>query len=144
VKPTPVPAALRRRVRERACNCCEYCLLAEDDAFFSHEPDHVVAKNHGGITTHDNLAWACFDCNRFKGSDIASLDPATGELVPLFNPRTQLWHEHFELVSAGTIHPLTPIGRATVRLPKLNLDERVEVRSLLANLDRYPPTLGTR
>jgi hypothetical protein len=37
-----VPAALRRLVRERAALQCEYCLLAEDDAFLPHEPDHIV------------------------------------------------------------------------------------------------------
>ena len=137
MNPTHVPAALRRHVRQRASNCCEYCLLAEEDAFFTHEPDHVIAEKHGGATSFENLAWACFDCNRFKGSDIASLDPLTGELVPLFDPRTQVWHEHFELIGGGTIHPLTPIGRATEHLLKLNLDERVEARNLLAALGRY-------
>ena len=69
-----VPAAVRRQVRERAGDCCEYCLLAAEDAFFPHEPDHILAVKHGGVGTLANLAWACFDCNRFKGSDIASCD----------------------------------------------------------------------
>lgn len=134
---THVPAVLRRRVRQRAADKCEYCLLAGEDAFFTHEPDHVISEKHGGTTSFENLAWACFDCNRFKGSDIASLDPVTGELVPLFHPRTQPWHEHFEVMD-GTICPVTSIGRATERLLKLNLDERVEVRKLLAKLGHYP------
>src|ERR1051325_507151 len=92
-----ISAALRREVRERARERCEYCLLAEVQAFFPHEPDHLIALKHGGETTSENLALACFDCNRFKGSDIASIDALTGGLVPLFNPRTQTWSEHFHL-----------------------------------------------
>jgi hypothetical protein len=69
-----ISAALRREVRERARECCEYCLLTESQAFFPHEPDHLIARKHGGKTVAENLALACFDCNRFKGADIASID----------------------------------------------------------------------
>ena len=76
---TRISAALRKEVRERAGERCEYCLFAESQAFFPHEPDHLIAQKHGGKTASENLALACFDCNRFKGSDIASVDPASGE-----------------------------------------------------------------
>ena len=132
-----VPARLRRLVRERADERCEYCRLAETDAFFAHEPDHIIAEKHRGKTTADNLALACFDCNRFKGSDIASIDPATGKLVALFNPRTQPWNEHFK-IKEGKIIPLTATGRATAALLKFNLAERVEVREILFKSGRYP------
>lgn len=82
MKAAPLSAALRRLVRVRAELRCEYCMLAEDDAFLPHEPDHVVAVKHGGVTESPNLALACFDCNRHKGSDLASLDPETGLLSP--------------------------------------------------------------
>ena len=87
MKYTRISAALRREVRERAGKRCEYCLLAESQAFFPHEPDHLIALKHGGTTNAANLALACFKCNRFKGSDIASVDLRSGELVALFNPR---------------------------------------------------------
>jgi hypothetical protein len=93
--PTRISAALREQVRERAGERCEYCLLAEVQAFFPHEPDHIIAQKHGGESTLENLAIACFDCNRFKGSDIASVDAVTSELLLLFNPRRQRWNEHF-------------------------------------------------
>ena len=125
-----IPAALRRQVHERAGGRCEYCLLDENDAFFSHEPDHIIAVKHGGETDFENLALACFDCNRFKGSDIASKDPLTQDLAPLFNPRADQWSTHFSR-QGGTIVGLTPIGRATERLLKLNLPVRVEVREML-------------
>lgn len=136
-----ITAALRRRVRERAHGLCEYCLIGDADTFFSHEPDHVIAEKHGGETAFLNLAWSCMDCNRFKGSDIASRDPKTKKLVPLFDPRHDTWQDHFE-VQEGVILPLTPIGRATERLLKLNLPERVEVRATLTRCGCYPRTEG--
>jgi hypothetical protein len=113
------------------------CLLPEDQAFFPHEPDHIIAAKHGGETTTENLALACFDCNRFKGSDIASLDPASRELTPLFNPRTQEWSQHFN-VAGGLIRARTAVGRVTESILKLNLQSRVEVREMLASVRRYP------
>lgn len=133
-----IPAAMRKKVRQRASDCCEYCRLAQADAFFPHEPDHIIAEKHGGETILENLALACLDCNRFKGTDIASRDPKTGRLVALFNPRTQSWSDHFE-VSGGVVLPLSAVGRATERVLKLNLPMRVEARSLLAQSGRYPP-----
>jgi len=130
---TRILASLRREVRERAGERCEYCLLAESQAFFPHEPDHLIAVKHGGRTISANLALACFDCNRFKGSDIGSIDPVTGELVALFNPRAQRWSEHF-LLNGGQIIPLTAVGRVTERLLRLNLPTRVEIRERLAAL----------
>lgn len=105
-------ASLRREVRERAGERCEYCLLAESQAEPPHEPDHLIALKHGGQTASENLALACFDCNRSKGSDIASIDAITSELVGLFNPRTQRWFEHFRLDGAHIV-PLTAVGRVT-------------------------------
>jgi hypothetical protein len=130
-------AELRRQVRARAGNRCEYCLLAEEDAHFPHEPDHIIARKHGGASTLENLALACFDCNRFKGSNIASVDTASGEVVALFNPRTQTWREHFEL-RVGEIAPLTSFGRVTEQTLRFNLPQRVETREILARLGEYP------
>jgi len=89
VSVTYIPSALRRQIDERAKGKCGYCLLAENYAFFTHEADHIISEKHGGKTVIENLALSCFDCNRFKGSDIASVDPLTESLVRLFNPRTQ-------------------------------------------------------
>jgi len=132
-----ISAALRREVRERARERCEYCLVAESEAFGPHEPDHLIALKHGGETSSANLVLACFDCNRFKGSDIASLDPLTGELVALFNPRTLRWTEHFYL-NGSRIIPLTAVARATERLLKLNPASRLESREQSATLGFYP------
>lgn len=124
-------------MQTRARGCCEYCLLSEEDAWFSHEPDHIIAEKHGGETTYENLAWACFDCNRYKGSDIASRDSLAGTLVPLFDPRSNRWEDHFQH-SGGRIIALTAVGRVTEKLLKLNLTERVEIRRILIEIARYP------
>jgi hypothetical protein len=137
VSSTFISVTLRRQVRERALLRCEYCLLAEEDAYLPHEPDHVIAVKHGGATNAENLALACFDCNRFKGSDIASLDPETCLVTPLFNPRASSWASHFR-TRRGQIVPSTPIGRVTVSVLRLNLVTRVEVRLELAALGRWP------
>ncbi len=70
-----VPAALRQIVLERAKGRCEYCLYPQEAAFISFEYEHVIAEKHGGTTVADNLALACPYCNRFKGTDLGSLDP---------------------------------------------------------------------
>ena len=124
---TYVPAALRREVIERAGNRCEYCLFPAEVAFFPHEVDHVIAEKHGGATDIDNLAFACWRCNRHKGSDLTSFDPQTGLLSPLFSPRTQVWTEHFAYEGERIIG-LTPEGRATVSLLQLNCEERLRER----------------
>ena len=136
---TRISASLRREVRERARERCEYCLVAESQVFFPHEPDHLIARKHGGKTLSENLALACFDCNRFRGSNIASIDGVTQELVGLFNPRTQRWSEHFRL-QGGRILPLTATGRVTEQILRLNLSVRVEVRERLAAMGKYPLT----
>ncbi len=131
-----ISRAQRQEVRARAKGRCEYCLLPEDQAFFPHEPDHIIAIKHGGQRTVENLALACFDCNRFKGSDIASLDPVNGKIASLFNPRSQNWREHFSL-AGGVINSHTATGRVTELLLKFNLPVRIEVRAILASLGRY-------
>ena len=126
-----IPADLRRRVVARAEEICAYCLIAEDDTFYGCEADHILSEKHGGRTDAENLAYACVCCNQAKGSDIGSVDPATGRLAPLFNPRSQKWSDHFS-VADGVIAPRTGCGRATVSLLRLNEPERVEERRVLA------------
>ena len=129
--------ALRRLVIERARHRCEYCLLHEDDGFVPHQIDHIISRKHGGLSEAGNLAYACFRCNTWKGSDAASIDAQTGRMVPLFNPRHGRWSAHFEL-RGFVIEPLTMEGAVTARLLKLNLDKRVAERQVLMALGRFP------
>ncbi len=127
---TYIPAALRRFVEERAKYQCEYCLLPAGVAFFPHEVDHVIAEKHGGATDADNLAFACWRCNRHKGTDLGSFDPQTGTFSFLFNPRTQNWVEHFMFDEIRLVG-LTVEGRTTISLLQLNSDERLAERQRL-------------
>jgi hypothetical protein len=103
------------------------------------EIDHVISMKHGGKTVMENLAAACFHCNRHKGSDVGSIAPSTGELVRFFNPRADRWADHF-YIGAGRIEFLTPIGEATARILDFNHPDRVLHRNLLAQVGRYPTT----
>lgn len=116
---------------------CEYCLIHTEDVFLPHEVDHIIAKKHGGQTAEDNLALACFLCNRFKGADLASVDPATGNVIRLFHPRKDRWSDHFR-VEGAVIIPLTPEGDVTTRLLQFNRSESVELRKFLISSGRYP------
>jgi hypothetical protein len=129
---------LRRLVIERARGGCEYCLLHQDDTPFTHQLDHLIAVKHGGQTIAENLALACLRCNRNKGSDLSAIDPADGAIVTLFNPRTQAWAAHFALDGVRVVG-LTPSGRATVRLLRMNDRARLMQRRRLAAVGRYPP-----
>jgi hypothetical protein len=125
-----VDPALRKFVRSRAAGLCEYCLISERFTLAEHEIDHVIALKHGGESSAENFALCCTLCNRFKGSDIASIDPETGQATALFHPRTERWADHFR-VSNGEILALTAKGRVTVRLLRMNRLARVKERQLL-------------
>jgi hypothetical protein len=134
-----ISAALRRLVYDRANHACEYCLMPELAAFVAHEIDHVIAEKHGGKPEADNLALACSICNKYKGSDLASVDPLSEDVIRLYHPRRDGWRDHFRL-EVGEILPLTAIGRVTVRLLQFNRAERVGERMLLsqANMLHIP------
>jgi 5-methylcytosine-specific restriction endonuclease McrA len=124
-----IDAATRRRVRARANNRCEYCDLPQEaHQFFGFHIEHIIPKQHGGTDNSANLALACHHCNHHKGPNLAGLDPDTDQIVPLFNPRTQRWVDHFEL-QGEWVMGLTPIGRATVRVLAMNADEHRELRA---------------
>ena len=131
---------LRKLVIERAKNRCEYCLLPQSVSLHKHEPDHIVPLQHGGQTDAENLTLSCMRCNRYKGPNVGSFDPETGNLVPFFNPRTQDWANHFELDGA-IIRPRTAEARVTVKIFRMNDENRVLERqrlieaSLFGNLD---------
>jgi hypothetical protein len=105
-------------------------LMPERVALVEHEIDHIIAAKHGGATRSENLALCCAVCNKHKGTDLASIDTETGEIQRLFDPRRDLWHEHFELRGAEIV-ARTGVGRVTVRLLRLNRMERVRGREIM-------------
>ncbi len=135
---TYIPAELRRRVIERAGNCCAYCLLSQEDLAFSFHIEHIIVEKHNGETIEANLGLSCPTCNAYKGSDLSSVDwDETGEVIPLFHPRKHQWEEHF-ILEGAQILPHTAQGRVTVFLLKLNSPSRLAERRFLIRLKRYP------
>ncbi|HXB75748.1 MAG TPA: HNH endonuclease signature motif containing protein [Candidatus Acidoferrales bacterium] len=121
-------------VRRRAANRCEYCRLPQAAFRRGFHMEHIVARQHGGSTSLDNLAFACWSCNLKKGPNLSGIDPETGLMAALFHPRKDSWLEHFS-AHIGTLIPLgveirglTPVGRATVRVLGLNEEMRQMVR----------------
>ncbi len=101
------------------------------------EIDHVIPQKHGGTTVEENLALACFYCNRYKGPNIAGFDPQSRQLSRLFNPRHDIWDQHFEWTS-NRIEGLTATGRATVEVLRLNHSEMLTVREALREEGVFP------
>src|SRR5438046_2029708 len=123
--------ATRALVRQRAGNRCEYCGLSQDRTpFASFHVEHIIARQHGGSDDEDNLAWACRHCNFHKGPNLTGIDPATGEIVPLYHPRRDTWEEHFAVRDRKMVG-LTPVGRTTVRVLQMNLPARLDLRAEL-------------
>jgi 5-methylcytosine-specific restriction endonuclease McrA len=120
-------ASIRAAVVERAAHCCEYCLLPQADHCWPFHVEHIVPRQHVGDDSLENLALACPRCNRFKGPNLTAIDPRTGRITHLFNPRKQIWLDHFQLVG-HTIEGLTQLGRATSRLLRMNAENRRDLR----------------
>jgi hypothetical protein len=118
----------RRTIRELAGNCCEFCRIAEGARLAKFHIDHIIPVKHGGDDVISNLCLACLECNSYKGPNVAALDPLTGDATKLYNPRQQNWGDHFEMNTDGTLSGLTPEGRTTVIVLRLNAEERVKQR----------------
>ena len=127
--------AMIELVRLRAQRLCEYCLIHEDDSVWGLQVDHVIAEKHGGPTAEHNLCYACPPCNRAKGSDLTTV--INGKLVRLFNPRIDVWNEHFAL-DGPRIKARSRIGNGTISLLGINDSDRLEMRRILVLAGTYP------
>jgi HNH endonuclease len=124
-------AAVRERVRSRAGYRCEYCLLKQEHLpFASFQVEHSIPRKHGGDSDPTNLALACDRCNSHEGANLTGIDPETGEITALFNPRQHSWEEHFRL-SDVIIVGLTAVGRTTMRVLNMHEERRLRLRALL-------------
>jgi hypothetical protein len=95
--------------------------------------EHIIARQHEGSDDPSNLALACDRCNLYKGPNLTAIDPMTGIVVQLFNPRRDDWTNHFDLRDID-VFGMTPIGRATVRLLRMNTRGRRQLRRALLDL----------
>ena len=135
-----IPADVRRRVAEAGRYRCGYCLTAQAIIGPLLEIDHVIPVARGGSDEEDNLVLACPLCNGHKAGKVEALDLDTDTPVPLFNPRQQAWHEHFEWSDDGTvIRGTTAIGRATVIALGMNHPDMLAARALWVSAGWHPP-----
>jgi len=132
---------LKQRVAERANFCCEYCFSQLRYSPDSFSIEHVIPLAQKGSNDFDNLALSCQGCNSHKYISTTAIDPISGQLVSLYHPRQHAWLEHF-IWSEETdlIFGLTPIGRATVEKLQLNREGVVNLRRVLAQIGKHPPT----
>lgn len=140
-----VSPATRKFVKERANARCEYCRIPEEEfaAATSFVVEHIRPRSefHEDDPLRDdpeNLAWACPLCNSHKWAKTQALDPETGELCSLFDPRKERWEDHFFAQSSGHIYGKTPMGRATLDVLQLDAPDRVLGRNGLVDRRKWP------
>jgi hypothetical protein len=121
---------IKALIRRRAAFRCEYCHFPERLAELSLQMDHVVARKHGGRGLPENLALACYRCNTHKGPNLSGLDPHTSQLCRLFNPRLDVWRDHFRWAGAR-LEGRTPEGRTTVAVLCINRPDALALRRAL-------------
>ena len=125
-------AEMRTAIIEQAWGCCEYCL---SQVAYSPDPfvcEHIHPRVRGGETAMANLALACGGCNGKKYNRVSAYDRTTGQMIPIFHPRQDVWLEHFVWQNNYTqVVGLTPVGRATVELLALNREGIVNLRHAL-------------
>ncbi|MGK7928654.1 MAG: HNH endonuclease [Spirulina sp.] len=131
---------IKDRVRQRAKELCEYCHASEQWQYVRFTVDHVIPLSRSGSNRLDNLALACFHCNRKKYNNITGIDIQSGREVALFNPRLDIWSEHFIWSSDRLrIIGLTPTGRATVVELDFNRSRILNIRAADLEIGRHPP-----
>ena len=133
-----IPDSLRRLVIERASNRCEYCGLAQAGQAATFHIDHVIPLAAGGATNAENLALACVSCSLRKGAKLLVPDAVSGHEIPVFNPRTQAWSDHFQWDETRVVG-VSDVGRATVSALDMNRAVILAIREEEGFFDRHPP-----
>jgi hypothetical protein len=133
-------AAIQAQVRQRAQHLCEFCHASEQWQYVKFTVDHTIPRSLGGRDELENLALACFHCNRRKTNRVTAVDPQSGTAVSLFNPRQEHWQEHFMWSKDGRfILGITATGRATVTALALNRERVIAIRAADREMGRHPP-----
>lgn len=132
--------SLRKVVSARAQNRCEYCKCSANFTTETFSIEHILPRSLGGGNTLGNLAWSCMGCNIYKGAKIQGLDSVISEMVAIFNPRQQEWHQHFTWSQDFCeMSGRTAIGRVSIVVLKLNRHGVVNLRHVLTQVGKHPP-----
>ena len=135
-----ISSALRQLVTEQSQYRCSYCQTQMDISGIQFTLDHIIPESLGGLTETNNLCLACWDCNLIKQNRISVHDPQTAELIALFHPRQDQWHEHFVWQEDGLLLAgITAKGRATVAYLKLNRPILLKARERWIKVGWHPP-----
>ncbi len=143
--PHKISPLIREQVRQRAAFLCEYGHTNEHWQLIPFTVDHILPLAEGGDDTIDNLALACFHCNRYKSDRQSVFDSSTEKEIPLFNPRQMFWAEHFIWSADGLlVLSQSAIGRVTIALLKLNRERILRLRLDDIFVNRHPPATDPR
>ncbi|HSH03782.1 MAG TPA: HNH endonuclease signature motif containing protein [Anaerolineae bacterium] len=129
---------MRRFVLKRAHNLCEYCGLSQVGQAATFHIDHIIPVTANGPTDTGNLALACVACSLYKSAQQTALDPLSNKPATIFNPRLDIWQEHFQWQDVQLVG-LTPTGRATIKALKMNRPAILAIRQEEHFFDRHPP-----
>ena len=135
-----ISETIRRKIAQNAKYRCEYCCTSQRISGGQMHIEHIISLASGGTSDPSNLCYSCAWCNSFKGAKIHAYDPLTGLTATLFNPRTQLWNDHFCWREDGIfISGLTPTGRATVAALQMNNEYILPARHQWVIAGWHPP-----
>lgn len=138
---TYISESLRNQIVSTDLSRCCYCLTTEANSGIPMTYDHIRPVSKNGETSFDNLCLACRTCNEFKGDATEAVDPLLGEIVPLFNPRTQKWSDHFSWSPDGTrVEALTAVGRVTIARLRMNNPVIIVARGRWVVSGWHPPS----
>ena len=131
---------LRQRLQEVDNEHCAYCQTTQANTGQLMTIDHIIPESKGGLTTFENLCFACRQCNESKGDRVMAQDPFTGEMVRFYHPRQDSWNDHFVWDETRTqLMGLTAIGRATIIGLNINNAVIVFTRQRWVSVGWHPP-----
>lgn len=141
--PSKISKKLKQAIETRANGCCEYCMAQQRYSHDYFSVEHIIPTIKKGGSSEDNLAFCCQACNNHKYVFIEAIDPVTGLNAALFNPRKQDWNSHFTWdESSTTMIGISPSGRATIERLSLNREGLVNLRQVLAEAGKHPPSFA--
>lgn len=116
-------------VAVRAKRVCEYCHAPERFSNFAFEVEHILPPLAGGTENLENFALACRSCNVHKSSFLTGIDDEGNEIGRLFNPRKDVWNDHFSFdPTTLKIEPLSEVGRGTLFRLRINSEMQMKAR----------------